>query len=391
MPGEKRALYEREREEVLQQYRALARTCARLRPAVRMSIMARATELLQRMLLMPPERRVASSKNDKKLSPEDWQESCVDMFRFRREDIYRLHSALKLPHELPYGTPVRHADGRQVTKTIDSLEGLLILLHRLATKKTADQVGWSLGVSETTVNEVFVSMLQALCSRWQHLLRKASKWLGSSRARLYEEVQRAKVPSMPGWMRLWGAIDGHLHKIPMPTGYWQQRACFSGHKRFHALRFLAVATPDGLCALLFGPIEGKRADGGILADSGLYEQLRALLGHVNYQQQEYLVGDSAFRACDGIIPLERNPQSAGTQALNRMLAQTRVYVEQVFGQITTTWPHLCDLRTQKLLSHRVGAQFTVAALLYNCRVCLYGNAVTCQWDCEPPSLEEYLQ
>jgi hypothetical protein len=51
---------------------------------------------------------------------------------------------------------------------------------------------------------------------------------------------------------VWGFIDGTLRKICRPT-YFQKQA-YSGHKRSHGIKFQSVVTPDGLFALMFGPI-----------------------------------------------------------------------------------------------------------------------------------------
>jgi hypothetical protein len=47
---------------------------------------------------------------------------------------------------------------------------------------------------------------------------------------------------------VWGFIDGTLQKTT--------RSSYSGHKRSHGIKFQSVVVPDGLIALLFGPING---------------------------------------------------------------------------------------------------------------------------------------
>jgi hypothetical protein len=55
----------------------------------------------------------------------------------------------------------------------------------------------------------------------------------------------------------WGFIDGTLRKTCRPSRF--QRLVYSGHKRCHGIKFQSVTTPDGLIALLFGPINGGDA------------------------------------------------------------------------------------------------------------------------------------
>ena len=42
----------------------------------------------------------------------------------------------------------------------------------------------------------------------------------------------------------------------------------------HAVKFKSLVTPNGLIANLFGPIEGKRHDSDMLAESNLLQQLQ---------------------------------------------------------------------------------------------------------------------
>ena len=41
----------------------------------------------------------------------------------------------------------------------------------------------------------------------------------------------------------------------------------------HGIKFQSVVAPNGLIASLFGPVEGRRYDSGMLVDSGLLQEL----------------------------------------------------------------------------------------------------------------------
>ena len=75
---------------------------------------------------------------------------------------------------------------------------------------------------------------------------------------------------------MWGFIDGTVH--PNCRLSHDQRIFYNGRKRTHALKFQAVTVPDGLITQLFGPVEGRRHDSGVLGESGLLPQLA---GHMN--------------------------------------------------------------------------------------------------------------
>jgi DDE superfamily endonuclease len=74
---------------------------------------------------------------------------------------------------------------------------------------------------------------------------------------------------------VWGFVDGTLRPCCRPTV--GQRLLFSGHKRHHGIKFQSVVTPDGLVTCLYGPECGNRHDSVLWYDSGLGQQLAALM------------------------------------------------------------------------------------------------------------------
>ena len=50
--------------------------------------------------------------------------------------------------------------------------------------------------------------------------------------------------------------------------------CTMGINVIHAIKFQSVVAPNGLIANLFDPVDGRRHDSGMLADSGLLQQLQ---------------------------------------------------------------------------------------------------------------------
>ena len=59
-----------------------------------------------------------------------------------------------------------------------------------------------------------------------------------------------------------GFLDGTIRQQCRPVR--GQRAIFSGHKRYHGLKFQALTVPDGLIAAMFGPVEGRLHDSTML-------------------------------------------------------------------------------------------------------------------------------
>jgi DDE superfamily endonuclease len=67
-------------------------------------------------------------------------------------------------------------------------------------------------------------------------------------------------------------------------------------KQCHGIKFQSVTTPDGLIALLYGPVNGNRHDSFMLQESALIPQLRALFP-VGAKQFS-LYGDPAYPQSD---------------------------------------------------------------------------------------------
>lgn len=53
----------------------------------------------------------------------------------------------------------------------------------------------------------------------------------------------------------WGFIDGTCRQICRPSQ--QQQEYYSGHKRFHCLKYQSVLCPDGIIASLKGGFPGN--------------------------------------------------------------------------------------------------------------------------------------
>ena len=150
-----------------------------------------------------------------------------------------------------------------------------------------------------------------------------------------------------------------------------------------------MVTPNGLIAHLFGPIEGKRHDAFMLAESGLSPKI-ARFNQPN--GQPYVIyGDPAYGITRNIIAPFRGAQLTPQQHdFNKSMSKVRVSVEWTFGKITQYFTYVDFKRNSKVLLQPVGKYYTVAALLTNCHTCLYGSLTSSFFNVNPPSLEKYL-
>lgn len=192
----------------------------------------------------------------------------------------------------------------------------------------------------------------------------------------------------------WGFIDGTARAICRPT--LEQQNYYSGHKRFHALKYQSVICPDGMIVNLQGPYEGRRHDSAILRDSRLYEQLQvhmafddgmsfALYGDSGYGIRELLL--TPFPNTNHVVNAdERRAQ----QGFNFHMSVVRQCVEWGFAKVIRDFAFLDFKKNQKLLLQDLEAMYKTGVILSNCLNCLYQSETSHYFQVVPPTLEQYL-
>jgi hypothetical protein len=188
-----------------------------------------------------------------------------------------------------------------------------------------------------------------------------------------------------------GFVDGTVRQICRPGK--MQRVVYNGHKRVHALKFQSVALPNGLIANLYGPVEGRRHDAGMLKDSGLLGSLE-LHAHNPDGQLLCLYGDPAYP----LRPQLMAPYRVGDvqvltedmKEFNRAMSSLRVSVEWLFGDVANSFKFIDFKKNLKLWLSAVGKFYVVAALMRNILTCLYGNTTSKYFHIDPPTIDSYL-
>ena len=124
---------------------------------------------------------------------------------------------------------------------------------------------------------------------------------------------------------------------------------YNGRKNVHAIKFQSVVAPNGLVANLYGPVEGKRHDSGMLAMSGLLDALQ------RYSVSPYgntlcIYGDPAYalRPCFQ-APFRGAVLTPDQQVRNKSIKEVRVSVEWIFGDIIITLNFWTLRKTLKLV------------------------------------------
>jgi len=148
---------------------------------------------------------------------------------------------------------------------VDPPECFCIVLRRLASPCRWVDLEEVIRVSGSVLCHIFHATVDTVMNRWGFLLSEWCIDFMRARAVMYAE----KIAAAGAYLdRCLGFIDGTALFIARPRGGYQ-RACYSGHKRKHAVKFQIFVTPDGLFFHLFGPWEWRRHEMTLYHESGL--------------------------------------------------------------------------------------------------------------------------
>ena len=148
----------------------------------------------------------------------------------------------------------------------DSAEALCICLNRFAYPwRYADMIPrYSRPVPQ--LYALSNKVIDILFDKYSLLFGDLNRpWLTPESLQIFANAVFAKGAALDN---CWEFIDG----ICRPKR--NQWMVYNGHKRVHTLKFLSVVAPNVLIANLFGRVEGRRHDSGLLAMSGLLNQLK---------------------------------------------------------------------------------------------------------------------
>lgn len=186
-------------------------------------------------------------------------DECQAEFRFHKNVVYILKDVLNLPDEFTCYNGL----------TIDGIEGLCIFLKRFAYPcRYLDMISrFARPVPQLCMTSNLV--IDYLYTHWNYLLTSLNQpWLSPDNL---ENFANAPFQAGSALQNCFGFVDGTVRPVSRPGK--NQRVQYTGHKKVHAIKFQSVAVPNGLVADLFGPVEGKRHDSSMLAESSLYNQL----------------------------------------------------------------------------------------------------------------------
>lgn len=298
----------------------------------------------------------------------------TQLFRFKRQDMRRLHAALRFP-------PILMLDNGCL---MDSNMGLCILLRRLAFPNRLAELVPVFRRDRSIISRGFHATLNHIMENFGHTLQLTPENTSKERLDKYCDAIYRKCGALE---RCFGFIDGTVVGIARPGK--DQEKSYNGHKRKHGLKFQSVTTPDGLLRDFDGPYEGLRHDSAILTQSNVLERIRTITE--THGDVCYAYGDPAYPISPFIITGFKGNQLTVEQSIfNREMSAVRISVEWGFAILKSKWGFINLPEEMKLFLNCPGKIVMVSAILTNAYTCLYGNQLSVVFNCDPPTLEEYL-
>lgn len=320
----------------------------------------------------------------------------------------RLAAGLRLPDTI---RAARVAQPR-FTYVASSTDALAVTLARLAFpgKLAALKLQLHLDWSLAKISSIIKAIVLELFNTWRgRALFDERVFTDPARLDQFNQAITGAGCPVPHCI---GFLDGTTFHIARPGGdNFAQAVFYSGHKRYHCLRWQGVITPDGMVVSFYGPCPGASNDRGLLNLSNLDRHLYDCFGqHPSYPglAKYCLYGDAGYTGAYRAVFTHADLQPDDVAAANA----ARVSIENVSGAVKGRNGRPCSdfsLYSPPLPAPLIGqwaftkyaysltvnlspvaAQMLGSTLLYNCLNCLCPGAVSQRFQISPPTLEEYL-
>ncbi|CAH3028735.1 unnamed protein product [Porites evermanni] len=301
---------------------------------------------------------------------------CLAEFRFHKNDVPVLLEALQLPQSFTchQGT------------ICDGIEALCITLRRFAYPCRYSDLIPRFGRPVPELSMISNLVMDTIYQEHNH---RVTQWnntlLSPPLLESYARAIASKGSPLPNCV---GFIDGTVRPICRPEQ--NQRIVYNGHKRVHGIKYQSVVLPNGMIANMYGPVEGRRHDSGMLADSGL---LRDLEQHAFSTTREpmALYGDPAYPLRVHLqVPYRGAGITPQMEVYNKAMSAVRMSVEWIFGDIVNYFKFLDFKKNLKISLSAVGKMYVVCAILRNALTCMYTNSTSEYFALDPPTIEDYF-
>lgn len=174
-----------------------------------------------------------------------------------------------------------------------------------------------------------------------------------------------------------------------------QEAFYNGWKSIHGLKHQTLDTAHGFTAHVYGPTSLRRNDLRLLSASNVNGKLAELCE--KYGQKCRAYGDSIYPQQSHIFSCHKGEWadlSIQKRAENNIRKSVRIGIEWNYGVTSNIFGYLKQLHKLKVLgSTNCVKVFTVATLLRNCHIALYGGISSGYFNIAMPEdmLERYMR
>ena len=328
------------------------------------------------------------------------EEQCDRLFRFRKEDLRRLHQVLQMPETV-------RTDNRCC---FTSEEVLLLSLCRMATPANRmEDLSLIFGRDYSQWSRAFRWFLQYMKETFGNRIMDNLAYWEPMFAECAEAIRRKAAEKCgchfgPGF-KVCGFIDDNCFETCAPGGPLHsgrgserasnllQRAFYNGWKAKHGLKWQTFDLPNGLTCDLYGPRTIRLNDLRVLNRSRLMERLAEVQDGNEVQYVAY--GDGIFPLRDHLRSRHRQqgggPPLSERQILeNETMAVLRIAIEWHYGELCKLFPFLDYKSNLKIRLQPLSDLYFTATFLRNCHTCLYENNTSRYFDCKPPTLENFV-
>lgn len=340
-----------------------------------LSMNLKRTSILEE-LLMNLEDDVEEFKNNP-LRIDDFSETQFQQkFRFYKPEFMELLSLCQFPEKVIL----------ENGSVCQPEEILMIVLRRLCYPARLVDLQDELKKSKTTLSRAFKYGIGFLYRKFDHLLDIDTRTIHERFN--FEEFSQAISDAGSAIENIVGFIDGTKKRVCIPSR--NQESFYSGHVKFHCIKYQCITFPNGLIGYLHGPWNGRRHDAGMLNESGIIDTLHE---HFEVNSNRYfLYADPGYSQNPLMFTLysRNNHLSFAQQQFNKKMSRVRISIEWGFGKVCSIFAFLEFHKNLKIRLQPIGIYYRVACILANCHTCAYGSIVSDYFGLESPSMREYL-
>ena len=222
--------------------------------------------------------------------------------------------------------------------------------------------------------------MDCIYTHWIHLLLDLDQpWISRPLLQTFTEVIRGKGADLK---KVWGFIDGTIRPIFRP-GKKKQCMMYNGRMKVHSIKFQFIATPNGLIASLYGPVEGKSTTVQCWLDPKCWTSFKRK--HLVHSWWSSVSSPTALS--ESVSRRYVNRPSKSLEQVNE-----RVSVEWIFGDVVKCFEFLDFKRNSKICSSAIEKMCILCTLLLNLGyVYMHGTTTSAFFQIFPPTVYEYFQ